>query len=456
MSPESLSTIAAIATPRGTGGIAAIRLSGPQSWLIAQRLAQTQRAWEPNRIYHDWLLDPQDNRVVDEVLFLPFKAPHSFTGEDVVEIHCHGGLYLSKVILNLCLSQGTEPAMAGEFTRRAFLNGRIDLTQAESILDLIQAQGEALVKLSASNLHHRAVGTLLETYLQTITRVQADLTASIDFPEEVEEPERGPLAEELHQLVEQLHERLDINRRNQVLRDGIEVAIVGVPNAGKSSLFNALLESERSIVTDIAGTTRDVIRETLSLRGIPITLVDTAGLRETVDRVEILGVERSWQAVESSQAVVYVVDGTQGFTDSDRQTLQKIHNRVGLVVFNKQDEPGYQPPPPQVPHGWPVVKASALSGAGVKDILAWLEHVAETLPDVSEVDYVLSQRQIQHLSVVETEVLDAAQTLDNPDIPLDFATVPLTNALVELQALLGKDTTEAVLDSVFQRFCVGK
>ncbi len=458
MSDFSETTIAAIATPRGTGGVAIIRLSGPRSWDIAQGLSQGKKQWTPGRVCLDWIMDPLDQQVLDEVLFLPFQAPHSYTGEDCVEIHCHGGLYLSRAILNLCLIHGAEAATAGEFTRRALLSGRLDLAQAESVLDLIHAQGEALVKLSAHNLHYRSLSTLLQTYLAQIARIQADLTASIDFPEEVEEPERLPLTQQLEALSQDIHQQLDLNRRNQVFRDGVEVAIIGLPNAGKSSIFNALLASERSIVTEIAGTTRDIIRETLSLKGIPVTLVDTAGLRETADRVEILGVERSWQAIESAQAVVYVLDGSQGLTSADHQLLSKIQAAHGVILQNKADAPQFQSnlgsEPPAT--NWPVLQVSAQSGQGIEQLQGWLEQTVEKLPDPTEMSFLLSQRQLHHLKLVQQEVSDAAQTLSQPEIPLDLATVPLTNALLELQGLLGQDTTEMVLDSVFSRFCVGK
>lgn len=450
------STIAAIATPRGTGGVAIIRLSGPQSWAIVQSLSQSKKKWLPRRVYHDWLVDPSDDKVIDEVILLPFKAPHSYTGEDVVEIHCHGGLYLSRMLLKLCLDSGAEPALAGEFTRRALLNGRMDLTQAESILDLIQAHGEALVKLSAYNMHHRVIGALLEEYLMNISAIQAELSASIDFPDEVEEPDRRLLAERLRHLALNMRERLEINRRNQIIREGIEVAVVGPPNAGKSSLFNALLESERSIVTEVPGTTRDVIREPLSLQGIPLTLIDTAGLRETADQVEMIGVERSWQTIGASQAIIYVMDGTKGLTSSDRDMLERLEAQTGLIVQNKLDRPDFHPAAPENPKGWPVIQTSAKSGAGVSQVLDWLESLSENIPSRSETDYLLSERQLRHLAIVQGEIDEAAEILESPLLPLDLATVALTDGLLELQALLGKDTTEIVLDSVFERFCVGK
>ncbi len=452
----NLTTIAAIATPRGTGGVAIIRISGPQSWEIASRLSAKPMQWEPGRVLHGWLRDPVDGKLMDEVLFLPFKGPKSFTGEDCMEIHCHGGAVLSQTILKLCLAQGAMPAAAGEFTRRALLNGRIDLSQAESILDLIHAQGEALIKLSANNLHHRAVGNYLQQLLLEISRIQADLTASIDFPDEVDEPDRDVLAAQLRELATQLSERLSINRRNQVLREGIEVALIGRPNAGKSSVFNALLSSERSIVTDIPGTTRDVIRETLQVKGIPLTLTDTAGLRETADQVEMLGVERSWQAVASSQAIIYVLDGTTGLEERDRNVLETVKDSQGVIVLNKSDALGFNAQLAENPTGWPVISVSAQTGSGMGQLMDWLESLADTVPDVSGLDYLLSHRQMAHLEKVQGNLEEAEKTLISPVIPLDLATVPLTDALLELQGLLGKDTTELVLDSVFARFCVGK
>lgn len=433
-----------------------IRISGENSWAIAQKLSTRPLSLKAGRVSYGWVSDSRDGRLVDEVLFLPFQAPKSFTGEDAVEIHCHGGLAVSRVILELCFLHGAEPSEGGEFTKRAFLNGRIDLTQAESILDLIHAEGEALVKLSANNLRHQGIAALLTRYLQEITQVQADMVASIDFPDEVEEPDRHQLANALEQTLLELETQIKVNQRNQVVRDGLEVALIGLPNSGKSSLFNALLQSDRSIVTDIAGTTRDVIRESLSLKGIPMTLVDTAGLRESEDTVEVMGVERSWQAVETSQLLIYVVDATQANWATDRAMLHKLPGKQGAVVFNKQDLAGFSPHEGLVPEGWQGLETSSLTGVGLDELLLWLESVVENLMDTSGVDYVLSQRQIRVFRLVCEELVEAQKTLKNPHIPLDLATVPLTRALLELQGLLGQDTTEQVLDSVFERFCVGK
>ncbi len=451
----SQSTIAAIITPRGTGGIAAIRLSGSESWAIARSLMKSQQAWSANQICHDWLIDPEDQQIVDEVLILPFQAPRSFTGEDCVEIHCHGGLVTSQFILKLCLKAGAQMAAPGEFTKKALLHGRIDLTQAESILDLIHAQGERLVKIAASNLHHRTIGHRLMSYLERISDIQADLTASIDFPDEVEEPDRQTLAKAIYALKAEIQQDSELSRRNQVIRDGLEIALVGMPNAGKSSLFNALLSADRSIVTEIPGTTRDVIREALTINGIPVVLCDTAGLRDTKDTVEAMGVERSWQAVDTAHAVIYVVDGTQGLTNADDALLEKFGGKPGVLAVNKADSPVFRSTQLSA-NDWPVLETSATNRIGLRAILDWIESLMGTMTDLTGLEHLLSEQQLEKLDIIDHELQDAVTSLEATHIPLDLATIPLTNALLALEGLLGHDTTEKVLDSVFSRFCVGK
>ena len=300
-------TIAAIATPLGTGGVGVIRLSGMDSWVIAQKICPGHD-FKPGCIAHRWLMEPDngDGTVIDEVLVLPFKAPHSFTGEDCIEIQCHGGLSLIQKALSICLTHGAILATAGEFTKRAVLNNKIDLTQAESVLDLIHAEGEALIKAAAYNLKYRHIGTWLEENLQAIACIQAEMTASIDFPDEVEEPNRQVLIEKLELLITMLTHRIMANQKNTIIRQGYKIAIIGKPNAGKSSLFNVLLAKEKAIVTDIAGTTRDILEETMQVNGIPLVLMDTAGLREnSTDKVEQIGIERSHAVAENADAVIW-------------------------------------------------------------------------------------------------------------------------------------------------------
>lgn len=447
------STIVAIATPRGVGGIGVVRLSGPDSWAIAQALVQAKaQAWTPGKAVYGWVVDPQDQTPVDEVLVLPFKAPKSFTGEDVVEIQAHGGLGVMKTLLSLCLAQGAQGASAGEFTRRAVLNGRIDLAQAESILDLIHSEGEAMVKLSAQNLKTKAISQLLAGYVTQISSVLADVAAAMDFPDEVDEPDRGALTQRLEALVGHIQSQIAVNRRNQVFREGVEVALCGLPNAGKSALFNALLSADRAIVTEIAGTTRDTLRETFSVAGIPVTLVDTAGLRDTVDRVEQLGVAKSREAMDTAQAVIYVVDSAEGLTPQDEEIRRDLPQKPTLTVWSKGD---LQAHPPQV-LGENSLCVSAQTGTGIDGVLAWLGQVVEALPDRSAMAYLLSTRQLAGLEAVLADLSDSLQAVACEALPLDVVSVGLTSALLELQGVLGVDTTESMLDTVFSRFCVGK
>lgn len=453
------STIAAIATPLGTGGVGVIRLSGSQSWQIAHKLCPGS-ALAHGKIAYRWLIDPSDNTAVDEIIVLPFKAPKSLTGEDCIEIQCHGGLTLTQKILSLCCVHGAQLATAGEFTRRAVLNGKMDLTQAESVLDLIHAEGEALLKAAASNLKHRHIGRWLEETLEGIASVQADMTASIDFPDEVEEPDRESLLTLLKKIETQLTQNITTSQSHQLIRHGLKVAIVGQPNAGKSSLFNALLAKEKAIVTDIAGTTRDVLEAVIQINGVPVLLMDTAGLREnSQDKVEQIGIERTHIAADDADAIIWVIDGADNsdLSNSDNYA-EKWSDKNGLQVLNKQDLKAHQTKSNyNLPLNWSTCSVSAQTKSGLLDINTWIKELLEKqLPDLKSITAVLSDRQLLVLEQVNQNVKTAIETLNNKLLPLDIATVPLTDSLLALQGLLGRDTTEDMLDKVFQKFCVGK
>ena len=453
-------TIAAIATPLGTGGVGVIRLSGMDSWVIAQKICPGHD-FKPGCIAHRWLMEPDngDGTVIDEVLVLPFKAPHSFTGEDCIEIQCHGGLSLIQKALSICLTHGAILATAGEFTKRAVLNNKIDLTQAESVLDLIHAEGEALIKAAAYNLKYRHIGTWLEENLQAIACIQAEMTASIDFPDEVEEPNRQVLIEKLELLITMLTHRIMANQKNTIIRQGYKIAIIGKPNAGKSSLFNVLLAKEKAIVTDIAGTTRDILEETMQVNGIPLVLMDTAGLREnSTDKVEQIGIERSHAVAENADAVIWVLDATTLGEIDDEALIQNWGHKPGLVVFNKQDLPGFSEELEiDIPSCWQKISVSTFTGHGIDAITTWLNTlITKQLPSQNKIETLLSNQQVIVLQVVLENMKNTQNTLKNQQLPIDLATGPLTDALLALQGLLGRDTTEEMLDKVFSQFCVGK
>ncbi len=471
-------TIGAIATPRGHGGVAIIRLSGPRAWEIVHRLFsrttsssdlsdQPSVCFEAGRYYHGWIMDPElmqgltESVPIDEVLVLPFKAPKSYTGEDVAEIHCHGGELLAQTILSLCLREGAHPAEPGEFTKRAFLNNRMDLTQAESIMDLISARGERLLTLASANLKHKSLGTHIDTMGETLMAVQSQIVASIDFPDEVDEPDRVPLQQTLDALFEKVQGLERAAEKGHCVREGLKIALLGMPNSGKSSIFNQLLAQERSIVTEIAGTTRDMITESLQVSGIPITLIDTAGLHETGDPVEIMGIERSWNAAQEAQAVLYVYDATQGFSVTDQQMVEQLSRQFSgealQVIANKIDlcngnaSSGAK--------GYPLehLMTSAITGGGLGEIFDWMEAMAfQDDSGADEISFSINQRQLACLSRFRDNLQQALEALAHPSTPIDLVTLPITEALHQLDELMGRDTTEEVLDRVFSQFCVGK
>ncbi len=470
----SLTTIAAIATPRGHGGVAIIRLSGPKAWAIVERIfsrthssrKQHSQTLESGRYYHGWIVDSDTqhkpskglDNIIDEVLVLPFKAPKSYTGEDVTEIHCHGGDLLAQTILNLCLREGAVPAEPGEFTKRAFLNNRVDLTQAESIMDLIAARGQRLLSLASSNLKHQSLGRYIDAMADRLMTVQSQIVAHIDFPDEVDEPDRHPLQTELREILTKSQLLEQASQKNQHFREGLKIVLLGMPNCGKSSIFNALLAQERSIVTNIAGTTRDIITEGLQVAGIPITLIDTAGLREANNQVEVLGIERSWNAAEEAQAALYIYDAASGLQPNDQHLLNKLTQQFPdtslQLVANKIDLCNRNTPA-LIPTEH--LTTSAYTGEGLTRLFDWIEEIASRdNSSIDELNFSLNQRQLACLSHFKDNLQQTLETLDQPAIPIDLATIPMTDALHQLDELMGRDTTEEVLDRVFSQFCVGK
>ncbi len=443
-------TIAAIATARGQASVAVIRLSGQDAWSIASAIFSRKKAqFKPGRFYHGWI--NEDGTIIDEVLLLIFKGPNSYTGDDVVEIHCHGGEAISHKILRLCVKHGARLAQPGEFTQRAYLNGKMDLTQAESVMDLISTRSERLLAQASANLHNRSLGTYIDTISKDLLDLQAQIVASIDFPEEVDEPERALIAQKLDECLTGISRLKESAQRNRMIREGLKVAILGMPNSGKSSLFNALLSRERSIVTDEAGTTRDVITETLDVDGIPITLIDTAGIRETRHSIEMMGIQRSWQAASEAQIVLYLIDAPIGFLRYDNQILSKLDPQTTIVVGNKKD---LLPAGHKVYSNW--IYASVKTREGLSEIYQALQQKIRSMSQ--EDDHMaisLNQRQITCCEQVYENLLHAQEAIQST-LPLDLVTLPLTDALRKLDELMGRDTTEEVLSNVFQRFCVGK
>ncbi|MBO8431621.1 tRNA uridine-5-carboxymethylaminomethyl(34) synthesis GTPase MnmE, partial [Spirochaetes bacterium] len=331
---QEFDTIAAIATPQGTGGVGVIRISGDTSFDIIKKIFSKQNL-EAGKIAHGWIVD--DGKKIDEVIVLPFKTPHSYTGEDVIEIHCHGGINVVRNILDIVLKNGARIAERGEFTKRAFLNKKMDLSQAEAVADLIHAKTRNFAIQSAKNLSG-VLGEKVSEIKKEIFETLSKIIAGIDFPEDVAEPEYSVLINSFEKTLKEIDKILSCAKSSDILRQGVKIAIVGKPNVGKSSLFNKLLNVERAIVTDIAGTTRDVIKENLDW-DVAITLIDTAGIRESseVGKVEEIGIEYSKQSADEADLILFIYDASRGINDEDRAILDLIKEKNHLIIANKCD-----------------------------------------------------------------------------------------------------------------------
>ncbi len=438
---DEFDTIAAPATPMGAGGVGIIRISGDKAFEIIEKIFSNPN-FEPKKFNLGWIKDG-DNKI-DEVVVLPFFAPNSYTGENVIEIQCHGGVNVVKNILNLVLKNGARMAEKGEFTKRAFLNKRMDLSQAESVADIIHAKTRDFAKASMKNL----AGVLKEkinTIRNEIFEVLSKITAGIDFPEDVKEPEYEYLTERFESIISQIDTVLAGAKTSNIFREGASVAIIGKPNVGKSSLFNALLSLDRAIVTDIAGTTRDVLRETLDL-GIPVTLVDTAGIREDgdVSTVEKIGIEYSKQSLEEADLVLFVYDASKGLDNEDKEVLKLLEDKNHIIIANKSDlaEPEAG------------VKISALKGDGISELKDLLTRkVCEIEPE--NLEFVTNTRQQECLKKARNAMEQALLAAKINELQ-DLISIDVKSALLALDELTGELVTDNILDNIFENFCIGK
>lgn len=452
-------TIAAIATPPGEGGLAVVRMSGPDAEKIAQRIFARPNDRNGNlrthTLYHGQIRDPKDCQAIDEVLLTIMRQPRSYTGEDVVEVHCHGGNFLARQILGLLLTQGARQAEPGEFTKRAFLNGRVDLAQAEAVLDLIRARtakGAQLALHQASGELSKFVGELREELLDILVQVEA----AIDFPEEeIELLQRHQLVTKISALIIKINAISASYDWGRLFREGAKVSICGRPNVGKSSLLNALLGCDRVIVTPVPGTTRDVIEESLTLDGLPVVIWDTAGIRETSDQVEKLGVELSRQHLEKADALVLVLDGSVAITADDRQLLQDIGAKKLVIAVNKSDLPSViDPKLLQEDENRKVISTSALSGAGIDS----LKKALRELLLGCAIDPPLTVTSLRHRSELVRSADDlqrAVETL-NQGLPPELAAIDLNDAREALEEIIGIVSNDNILERIFNNFCIGK
>ncbi|RVU55748.1 tRNA uridine-5-carboxymethylaminomethyl(34) synthesis GTPase MnmE [Anaerosphaera multitolerans] len=454
-------TISAISTATGEAGIGIVRMSGDRAIEIANNIfkpigKKSLDISENRKLLYGHIYD--GSKLVDEVLIVKMEAPHTYTREDVVEIYCHGGIISVRKILNLTLDRGAVIAEPGEFTKRAFLNGRLDLTQAEAVIDLIKSKSEISYDVSIRQLEGSLSGKI-EEIRERVMAMTALIVANIDFPEdEIVEATYKSLDEDANYIMDNLNELIENANRGKLLRDGINTVILGKPNVGKSSLLNGLLRDERAIVTDIPGTTRDVITDYVNLDGILLKITDTAGIRDTEDKVEKIGVDLAKKSIEDSDLIIAIFDSSRPFDDDDREIIKLIESKKSIVLMNKAD------------------LKRAVSEEDIKDLLGDRNYLnisvvsqGEILKIEDEIKelffggeikessdiYVNNLRHVRALKKARDSMYEVKKDIKN-EMFLDLLEVNLEDVLSSLGEITGQTTTEDVLDKVFSEFCIGK
>jgi tRNA modification GTPase len=455
-------TIAAIATPIGEGGINIIRISGKTAVSIASRLFQPQSEGnvsdlEPQKAVFGNITDPATRQTVDEVLLIRFRAPHSYTGEDVIEIHGHGGAFVSSKILQLVLDQGARPAEPGEFTRRAFLSGRLDLSQAEAVADVIHAVSDKALTSAVAQLKGQLSKKLNSLY-DALLQVLGQLEAAIDFPEEgLEFVQKQQLELCVQDANGEIKKLVDSYRQGQIYREGLRVALVGKPNVGKSSLLNALLQEDRAIVTPHPGTTRDTLEERVRINDIHITIVDTAGLRHEAGEIEGHGIERTRHALAQADLALVIFDGSHALDTNDAMLIKEVVERKKLILINKSDLPtmiNKNSLLKQLKMST-ALALSAVTGDGMEELKDALYQSAQRGGTSGEAIVITRERHRQALAQAQ-EALDRVSQSLQEDRSEDLIAVDLNSALEHLGGILGKTFVDDLLDQIFNDFCIGK
>jgi len=467
-------TIAAVATPVGSGGIGIIKISGKDALKIAESIFQKSAAGaeasqvtgsppftalQSHRLYHGHIVDTEKERVLDEVLLAVMLAPRTYTRENVVEINTHAGHIVLALILELVLKRGARLAEPGEFTKRAYLNGRIDLTQAEAVIDIINSKTGKSLEIAASQIR----GDLKKS-IESVRRVLFDFLteaeAAIDFPEDVDdiintEAVVGAIEDK---VVAPLKKLILQYENAHVFRDGLKMAVIGKPNVGKSSLLNRLIQNDRAIVTSIPGTTRDLIEETLNIHGIPVIIADTAGLHETDDPVEVIGIQKTKEYIRGSDLVLFMIDAGEALTVEDYNIYETIENKRLILVINKIDlvGDGFEPKLPQTWKQAPDIKISALYGTGLKELKALIAKVSIGEYRIDAGNTIIPN--LRHKIALERGLqlaVAATEEIGN-QTPFELIAIDIREALDALGEIIGLTTREDVVDQIFSRFCIGK
>ncbi len=455
-------TIAAISTPFGESGIGIVRISGPSAEAIARILfkpKKDQSCFISHRFHYGEIMDTQSGKAVDEVLIVLMKSPRTYTKEDIVEIHCHGGYFILQRVLELVLRNGARMAHPGEFTKRAFLNGRIDLTQAEAVIDMINAKTMVGLEIANQQLRgwlHEEMARLKASLIQHLALIEAH----IDFPEEEIEPiSLREMEQDLERMIKKLERWVASYEEGRIFREGISCAIIGKTNVGKSSLLNVLLNEDRAIVTAIPGTTRDVIEEILNIYGVPVRLIDTAGLRKPVDSIEQEGVRRAKEQLTDCDFVLLVLDGSRAIDENDKEIFEEVKGKRKVVILNKDDLPR------EVSLGEvrsrflddPVVSISALKGKGIDD-LKRIIYTCLVKRDIRATPEHLIVANIRHkisLTQIKENLANAMKGLEE-GTSIEFIAFEIRSAMEALGDLVGETTSEEILNRIFDQFCIGK
>ncbi|KPG68726.1 MULTISPECIES: tRNA uridine-5-carboxymethylaminomethyl(34) synthesis GTPase MnmE [unclassified Enterococcus] len=459
---QEFDTIAAISTPPGEGAISIVRLSGDQAIAIADRIFTSSKSLAEvpsHTIHYGHIIDPVEERLMDEVMLSVMKQPRTFTREDVVEINCHGGIVVVNQLLQLVLRQGARLAEPGEFTKRAFLNGRVDLSQAEAVMDLIRAKTDKAMNLAINQLDGN-LSHLIRQLRQDILQTLAQVEVNIDYPEydDVEELTTRLLLEKAQMVKAQIESLLATAQQGKILREGLSTAIIGRPNVGKSSLLNHLLKEEKAIVTDIAGTTRDVIEEYVNVRGVPLKLIDTAGIRDTEDVVEKIGVERSRKALKEAELILLVLNQSEKLTPQDQQLLTLTEGARRIILLNKTDLPAQITSEELRSYitDEPVFSVSVLNNEG-------LDQLEQAIADLffggkttdKDASYLSNTR---HIALLENAAYSLSEVIEGIEagMPVDLVQIDMTRCWDYLGEVVGDSVQDELITQLFSQFCLGK
>jgi len=451
------STIAAIATPHGVGGISVIRISGIDSILICDKIFKAKskkRLIDANSHTIHYGNIVSDNEVVDEVLVSVMRAPNTFTREDTVEINCHGGLVVTQKVLLSVINAGATLASPGEFTKRAFLNGRIDLSQAEAVIDVINSPSSLALSVAANQLGG-SLSSDINDLRDKVLEILSQINVTIDYPEEdIDDIEREKLIADLESVKSKISELLETSHRGKLIRDGINTVICGKPNVGKSSILNLLARDSRAIVTDIAGTTRDVIEERITIGNIVLNVFDTAGIRDTEDTIESMGIDKSKECIKNAELVLFVIDPVSGISDEDKEIFNSLNNKNVIVILNKSDIVNTFDT--DMFSGFSVVKLSAKTGDGLDNLTSAIENMFN-LGKITAGDNnaITNLRHKEALTQALSSMNSAISALVE-FVPYDIVSIDLTDCATHLGEITGKTVSDEIVNKIFARFCLGK